>query len=265
MESALYRRLCGPRPERGPVLETKTVPATPRGSSMTIAPTFKTVLEVERYLNLQDYRIKKSAIYNHVHAGKLVPAIDGGFTLAEVERYARNNLKKTRRKGFGIHAGLPLFSEARLAALADEKRFKNVVEIQEYLNAEGWKVKKSTIYNHIKAHRLWPDIYPHFSQFQVDRYAVRWLKKTDGSDTEEFKTAVRQRKIKIRRQQQKNLTETISDSYIRKKLSRMGFAIAEITPEMMELKRQQLTAHRTLQQFKKWRNEHESGCTDVQG
>jgi len=55
----------------------------------------------------------------------------------------------------------------------------------------------------------------------------------------------------------------VSDYYVRNKLSRQGIAPEAITPELIDLKRQQLSMKRTLKQFKTWRKEHESNHADV--
>jgi hypothetical protein len=65
-----------------------TVPAAPES--------FKNALEIEAYLTAspRNWKIRKSSIYNHIKAHKLISEADGSFTLAEVERYAAMNLKK---------------------------------------------------------------------------------------------------------------------------------------------------------------------------
>ena len=54
----------------------------------------------------------------------------------------------------------------------------------------------------------------------------------------------------------------LDDSYVKAKIRRQQLPI---TPEMIELKRQQIIMKRTLKLFKKWRFENESDSTDVQG
>jgi hypothetical protein len=54
----------------------------------------------------------------------------------------------------------------------------------------------------------------------------------------------------------------LQDWYVRYVLKKYG--IDNISPELIELKRQQIIMIRTLKQFKAWRNEHESNNTDVQ-
>uniref|UniRef100_A0A6M3JQQ1 Uncharacterized protein n=1 Tax=viral metagenome TaxID=1070528 RepID=A0A6M3JQQ1_9ZZZZ len=56
--------------------------------------------------------------------------------------------------------------------------------------------------------------------------------------------------------------ERLSDRYVRIKLTRCNIPV---TPEMIELKRQQIIMKRTLKLFKKWRFENESDSTNVQG
>jgi len=51
-------------------------------------------------------------------------------------------------------------------------------------------------------------------------------------------------------------------NYVKETLIKQGLPV---TPEMIELKRQQIIMKRTLKLFKKWRFENESDSTDVQG
>ena len=56
--------------------------------------------------------------------------------------------------------------------------------------------------------------------------------------------------------------ENLNDIYVKTALNRSGVTI---TPETIELKRQQLTMIRTLKQFKQWRKENESNCEVISG
>jgi hypothetical protein len=57
---------------------------------------FKNALEIEAYLTAppRNWKVKKSSIYNHIKARKLIAEADGTFTMDEVERYAMANLRK---------------------------------------------------------------------------------------------------------------------------------------------------------------------------
>ncbi len=68
-----------------------------------------------------------------------------------------------------------------MAEATNNKLFKNVLEVEQYLTFAGWKIKKSSIYNHVKARKLIPDVEGQFSQAEVDRYALANLKKADGT------------------------------------------------------------------------------------
>ena len=56
----------------------------------------------------------------------------------------------------------------------------------------------------------------------------------------------------------------ISDSYIKQILKKIGIQ-SPYPVWLMDAKRQQIFMKRTLKEIKKWRNEHESNCTDVYG
>jgi hypothetical protein len=59
----------------------------------------------------------------------------------------------------------------------------------------------------------------------------------------------------------KEATEKMCDSYITASLRKSKF---DITPETIELKRQQIIMKRTLKQFKEWRKQYEPNNPDVQ-
>ena len=56
--------------------------------------------------------------------------------------------------------------------------------------------------------------------------------------------------------------DTLPDSLVKEYLKQQNILI---TPETIEMKRQQIIAKRTLKEFKKWRKEYESNHTDVSG
>jgi hypothetical protein len=60
-----------------------------------ILSAMRTPAEVARYLSSRGYKIKKSAIYNHVWKGWLAKDPSGLYTVAEVEKYAKLHLHKS--------------------------------------------------------------------------------------------------------------------------------------------------------------------------
>jgi len=73
---------------------------------------------------------------------------------------------------------------------------KNAAAVYRHLQATGWKVTDKTVRNHIKKRYLLPEKDGGFLIDDVDRYALRFLKKT-GGDTKTDKVAVlTERKLK---------------------------------------------------------------------
>jgi hypothetical protein len=64
---------------------------------------------------------------------------------------------------------------------------------------------------------------------------------------------------KIKKYASKRIAE-LADPYVKDLL---WFSDKPITPETIELKRQQVTMKRTLKQFKQWRKDRESSNPDV--
>jgi len=88
---------------------------------------------------------------------------------------------------------------ARLRGTKSE--FKNLLEVSEWLDREGWKVARSTLYAHAKDGRLRPDEHGTFSAGAVEKYAIQWLhKKSDSEKVKAEKLAEDERKEKIRYQ-----------------------------------------------------------------
>ncbi len=65
---------------------------------------------------------------------------------------------------------------------SEENTFSNILEIVSYLKATGWRVSKSTVYNHVKEGRLRPGKDGKYKSSVVDKYAVYAdLPRMDGS------------------------------------------------------------------------------------
>lgn len=60
---------------------------------------FKNLLEVVDFLNSAGWKVSKSAVYRHRSQGKIGPQPDGSFAVADVERYARDWLKRVDGSG----------------------------------------------------------------------------------------------------------------------------------------------------------------------
>lgn len=69
-------------------------------------------------------------------------------------------------------------------------------------------------------------------------------------------------KKKLDANYKKRCVKELRDNYVVGNMKRDGIPI---TPETIELKRQQIIMKRTLKQLKDWRKEHESNYSDVQG
>lgn len=79
-----------------------------------------------------------------------------------------------------------------------EKEFKNLLEVSEWLDQQGWKVSRSTLYKHAKDGRLRPDEHGAFPAKAVEKYAIQWLhKKSDSEKVKTEKLAEIERKERI--------------------------------------------------------------------
>lgn len=65
----------------------------------------------------------------------------------------------------------------------DKQAFRNIIEVLDYLQAEGWKIQKSSLYQKQYAIRKQPD--GSMLKKDVDDFAARYLHKADGSDMED--------------------------------------------------------------------------------
>lgn len=69
----------------------------------------------------------------------------------------------------------------------EAQTFKNLLEVLDYLQAEGWKISKSTLYEKSYAIKKQPD--GAYLKKNIDDFAAKFLRKLDGSDTEEIDIA----------------------------------------------------------------------------
>lgn len=76
----------------------------------------------------------------------------------------------------------------------NEPTLPNALAVVEYLSGKGWKIKKSTAYQHIKEGKLRARKDDHFSVSDVERYAVAFLKRKDGK-SDDLINAIQQEKL----------------------------------------------------------------------
>lgn len=65
----------------------------------------------------------------------------------------------------------------------DEKVLQNALAVVDHLAAQGWKVKKSTVYNHRKEGKIRPQPDGSFRIADVVRYAETYLRRKDGGQS----------------------------------------------------------------------------------
>ena len=93
----------------------------------------------------------------------------------------------------------------------------------------------------------------------------KWRKNNPEKERESSRQWKKNNLEKVRegcRKWKKNNVSKLQLYYI---VERLKYCGTEITPETMELKRQQITMKRTLKEFKKWRKENEPNNKDVHG
>lgn len=86
------------------------------------------ILAVVEYLNLQGWKIAKSAGYKHQKAGMLRTSPDGTFKISDVERYAGAYLK--RKDGSGSEKQDDLQQDRQLAEIRKMKADADISEIK---------------------------------------------------------------------------------------------------------------------------------------
>lgn len=142
---------------------------------------------------MTDAQDKREAIRNNLEVGKfakpkmyntLLNRINKGEILSKKDLETFDELDKELRETY-----LPGDTASEKGLMPDKDQvFKNALEVELYLLSQGWKIKKSSIYNHIKAHKLIPDAQGQFTRAAVDRYALTNLKKADGSTPQKQRT-----------------------------------------------------------------------------
>lgn len=75
----------------------------------------------------------------------------------------------------------------------DDASLPNALAVVDHLSAKGWKVKKSSIYNHRKEGKLRPQPDGSFKLADVDRYAETYLRRKDGGQSDKLDKLQQQR------------------------------------------------------------------------
>ena len=124
--------------------------------------------------NLEVGKLAKPKMYNN-----LLKRVNSGEVLTKKELETFEALDTELRAMYLPH--LPDQTAPKKPEKEAPDKFESVLKVEKHLTEEGWKVKKSALYNAVKAHKLIPDARGHFTQAEVDRYALANLKKADGS------------------------------------------------------------------------------------
>lgn len=103
----------------------------------------------------------------------------------------------------------------------EEKILSNVLEVVDYLRASGWKVSKSTIYNHVKEGKLRPGDDGKYRSSHVDRYALNQrTKRLDGGGSldklSEEKARIQNRKDLAQAEHWELKTKIAQGQYVRR-------------------------------------------------
>jgi len=74
-------------------------------------------------------------------------------------------------------AALNDFTKSINQKKTDDPRFAAIADVLSYLKAEGWKVKKTSLYRHQKEGKFVPRDDGTYRQNDIDKYARTWLKQ----------------------------------------------------------------------------------------
>ena len=122
-----------------------------------------------------------------LEAGRKAPLIEYTALLRKVT--AGETLSMTERKSFEylqrtLEAERPTLlaaSEKAPRSAQSGRAFSTKLAVAQYVESAGYKVKKSTVYNHINAGKLKPRRNGTFAIEDVDRYAAANLQRLDGT------------------------------------------------------------------------------------
>lgn len=96
-----------------------------------------------------------------LHAGKALSRAE----IAEVEEFEANDMKKKK-----------------IADTPPEPRFLGILEVLDYLKAEGWKIEKTKLYG--DKNKIAKEKDGSYTKKAVDEYARLLLQRLDGSDSD---------------------------------------------------------------------------------
>lgn len=71
---------------------------------------------------------------------------------------------------------------------------RTVADVRKYLKAHAWKISKTQLYEHVAQKKLKRSDDGAFSIFSVDKYALKYLKRVDGSKPSKALADIQERK-----------------------------------------------------------------------
>jgi hypothetical protein len=76
----------------------------------------------------------------------------------------------------------------------NETTLRCVADVHKYLKKQGWKISRSQLYEHVELKKLKRTEEGTFSTSAVDKYALKYLPRTDGSKPSKAQAEIQERK-----------------------------------------------------------------------
>ena len=107
--------------------------------------------------------------------------------------------------------------------MSDEPHiFPNLLTVARHLKAQGWRISKSSVYEHAKSGKLSPDEAGNYTLEEIEAYARRWLKRADqpsdhdAEDLQQKKLRAEAKRIRAQAEREELKLQHERGSYIRR-------------------------------------------------
>jgi histone H3/H4 len=132
------------------------------------------------FLTIRGWHIRRMTLYRNIEDRKLKRSADGTFSITNIEKYARKNLK-CLEVFTTVKEATEIISQAEMKKMFNDtaESIPTILSVVDYLTIRGWYISKTTLSRHVEDRKLKRSWDGTFSIINIQKYARKHLRCLD--------------------------------------------------------------------------------------
>lgn len=133
------------------------------------------------FLTIRGWHVRKSKLYRNIEDRKLKRSADGTFSIINIEKYARKNLK-CLEVVTTVKEATEIISQQEMKKMFNDTAAESISTIHgvvDYLSVRSWYISKTTLSRHVEDRKLKRSWDGTFSIINIQKYARKHLRCLD--------------------------------------------------------------------------------------